>query len=215
MIAEILLNSGRDELEAHSGLVYLLDNDNVLQLAAYFGHPAERVDRWQSVRADATTPAGAVIVGDLPSIWLENMDDVLARYPAVGAVEGSDERSLAAVRLSHGAKTVGAAFWTFDVAQRFNDADRGFIELIAEQAAAAIGRARATADAATSLQQLLEIEQRQRAIARTLQASLLPRELQPSRASTCTSSTGRHSPTWRSVATSTTCSPSTSTGGAW
>jgi serine phosphatase RsbU (regulator of sigma subunit) len=81
------------------------------------------------------------------------------------------------VRLSHGANTVGAAFWTFDVARRFNDADRGFLELIAEQAAAAIGRARTTEAAAKTLQQLLEVEKRQRAIAQTLQASLLPRTL--------------------------------------
>jgi serine phosphatase RsbU (regulator of sigma subunit) len=101
----------------------------------------------------------------------------LTRYPLLGAVDGSAERSLAAVRLSHGPSTVGAAFWTFDVARRFNDADRGFVELIGEQAAAAIGRARATAEAARSLQHLLEIEQGQRVIARTLQASLLPREL--------------------------------------
>jgi serine phosphatase RsbU (regulator of sigma subunit) len=110
-------------------------------------------------------------------LWLEGLDDVLSRYPVLGAVDGSAERSLAAVRLSHGASTVGAAFWTFDVARRFNDADRGFVELIGEQAAAAIGRARATAEAARALQHLLEIEQGQRIIARTLQASLLPREL--------------------------------------
>ncbi|MGZ4702803.1 MAG: SpoIIE family protein phosphatase [Ilumatobacteraceae bacterium] len=172
-VAEILIRRGGAELEARSGLAYLFDGD-VLQLAAYYGHPADRVDRWRSVSPEPGTPLGDVMSGSLPSLWLESLDDVLSRYPEIGEVAGSAERSLAAVRLSHGSKTVGAAFWTFDVDRRFNDADRGFVELIAEQAAAAIGRARATSDAARSLQHLLEIEQGQRAIARTLQASLLP-----------------------------------------
>ena len=172
-IAEILIRRGGAELDARSGLAYLLD-DGVLRLAAYYGHPAERVERWRSVSTEGGTPLGDVMSGTLPSLWLESLDDVLSRYPAIGEVDGSSQRSVAAVRLSHGSKTVGAAFWTLDVDRRFNDADRGFIELIAEQAAAAIGRARATSEAARSLQHLLEIEQGQRVIAQTLQASLLP-----------------------------------------
>ncbi len=175
-IAEILIRRGGDELGARSGMAYLLEG-GVLQLVAHFGHPADRIERWRSVSTETGTPLGDVMSGKLPSIWLESLDDVLSKYPSVGAVDGSAERSLAAVRLAHGASTVGAAFWTFDVARRFNDADRGFVELIADQAAAAIGRARATAAAARSLQELLAIEQGQRAIARTLQASLLPRTL--------------------------------------
>ena len=150
MIAEILLGSGRDELEAHSGLVYLLENDGLLRLAAYFGHPAERVQRWQSVPRDPHHAGGSTSsVAACRRSGSRAWTTCWPAYPVVGEVEGSGERSLAAVRLSHGANTVGAAFWTFDVARRFNDADRGFLELIAEQAAAAIGRARATADAAT------------------------------------------------------------------
>ena len=175
-IAEILIHRGGDELGAHSGLAYLLE-DGRLRLAAYYGHPEDRIERWRSVSTDPGTPLGDVMSGAMPSLLLEGLDDVLFRYPALGEVDGSAERSLAAVRLSYGASTVGAAFWTFDLARRFNDADRGFVELIAEQAAAAVGRARATAEAARSLQHLLEIEQGQRVIARTLQASLLPREL--------------------------------------
>jgi serine phosphatase RsbU (regulator of sigma subunit) len=175
-IAEILIRRGGEELGAHSGMAYLLE-DGKLRLVAYYGHAANRVERWRLVAADVGTPLGDVMSGALPSLWLEGLDEVLTRYPLLGAVDGSAERSLAAVRLSHGPSTVGAAFWTFDVARRFNDADRGFVELIGEQAAAAIGRARATAEAARSLQHLLEIEQGQRVIARTLQASLLPREL--------------------------------------
>ncbi|HEX2783065.1 MAG TPA: SpoIIE family protein phosphatase [Ilumatobacteraceae bacterium] len=175
-IAEILIRRGGEELGARSGMAYLLDQE-MLRLVAYFGHPADRVERWRSVSTEAGTPLGDVMAGKLPSIWLESLDDVLSWYPSVGEVDGSAERSLAAVRLAHGRSIVGAVFWTFDVARRFNDADRGFVELIAEQAAAAIGRARATAEAARALQDLLEIEQGQRAIARTLQASLLPRTL--------------------------------------
>jgi serine phosphatase RsbU (regulator of sigma subunit) len=176
-IANILLWRAGDELGARSGLVYLLESPAILRLSAHFGHAADRVERWRHVPVAPGTPAGEVVAGDLPSLWLETLDDVLARYPALGAVAGSAERSLAAVRLSYGAATVGAAFWTFPVARRFNDADRGFLELIAEQAAAAIKRAQATEEASRSLRQLLEIEQRQRAIAQTLQASLLPRTL--------------------------------------
>ena len=175
-IAEILIHRGGDELGAHSGLAYLLDDD-VLRLAAYYGHTPDRVDRWRSIAAEPGTPLGDVVTGILPSLWLESLDAVLARYPMLGNVEGSAQRSLAAVRLSHGTRTCGAVFWTFDVERRFNDADRGFVELIAEQAAAAVGRALATEQAARSLQQMLEVEQRQRTIARTLQESLLPRSL--------------------------------------
>jgi len=175
-IADLLVHRAVEELGEHSGLVYLLEGD-VLRLAAAYGHPSDRLEPWRSVPANSSTPAGDALGGELPSIWLERLDDVLSRYPSLGAVEGSDERSLAAVRLANGVTPVGAAFWTFDVARRFNDADRGFVELIADQAAAAIGRATATTEAATSLQQLLEIEQRQRTIAQTLQASLLPRFL--------------------------------------
>ena len=175
-IAEILIHRGGDELGAHSGMAYLLE-DGRLRLAAHYGHQEHRLERWRLVSTDPGTPLGDVMSGALPSLWLESLDDVLSRYPSVGEVDGFAERSLAAVRLSYGASTVGAAFWTFDVARRFNDADRGFVELIADQAAAAIGRAPATAEAARSLQHLLEIEQGQRAIARTLQASLLPRTL--------------------------------------
>lgn len=175
-IAEILVHRGGDELGAHSGLAYLLEDD-VLRLAAYYGHTPDRVERWQSLPVEPGTPLGDVVTGVLPTLWLESLDAVLERYPALGSVERSDQRSLAAVRLSHGTQTCGAAFWTFDVERRFNDADRGFIELIAEQAAAAVGRAQATEEAARSLQQMLEVEQRQRTIARTLQESLLPRSL--------------------------------------
>jgi serine phosphatase RsbU (regulator of sigma subunit) len=182
-IAEILLRRTGGELDARSGLVYLLDDSPAgggpptLRLAAFFGHPAERIERWRTVSLDARTPVVDVVAGDAGSIWLESLDAVLARYPALGEVDDAAERSLAAVRLSHGANAVGAAFWTFDADRRFNDADRGFVELVAEQAAASIGRARATADAARSLERLVESERRQRSIARTLQASLLPRDL--------------------------------------
>ncbi|HEY7625817.1 MAG TPA: GAF domain-containing SpoIIE family protein phosphatase [Ilumatobacteraceae bacterium] len=175
-IAEILIGRGGQELGAHSGLAYLREN-STLRLAAYFGHAPDRVERWRSVAMEPGTPLGDVVTGLLPSLWLESLDAILARYPNLGQVEGSEQRSLAAVRLAHSSSTVGAAFWTFDVDRRFNDADRDFVELIAEQAAAALGRAQATAQAARSLQQLLEVEQRQRTIARTLQESLLPRQL--------------------------------------
>jgi len=195
-IAEVLVHRGGEEIGADWGLVYLLDpaddaagapragggasgggSGRMLQLAAHYGHPAERIERWRTVAVDASTPAGDVARGANGSLWLERLADVVARYPSIGDVEGSSERSIAAVRLAHGTEPVGAAFWSFDVERRFNDADRGFLELIAEQAASAVGRARATATAAESLERLIESEQRQRDIARTLQASLLPREL--------------------------------------
>jgi serine phosphatase RsbU (regulator of sigma subunit) len=176
-IAAMLVDRGGQELNAISGLVYLCEPDGHLRLVSYFGHPPDRVERWERVPPDPSTPLGQVIVGSSPSIWLESLADVLARYPVVGPVDGSEHRSLAAVRLSHGAEIVGAAFWTFEVGRRFNDADRGLIELLAEQAGGAISRARATAEAARHLEQRLEIEQRQRVIARTLQASLLPHAL--------------------------------------
>jgi serine phosphatase RsbU (regulator of sigma subunit) len=175
-IAAAAVSLAREELGAVTGFVYLIDADGLLRLAAYSGYDESVLAKWQRIEADADVPAAEVCRLRQP-IVLATRDEIAARYPQLGADTLYSEHALLAAPILVGQEAVGAVYWGWDEAHRLGPAESRFGEVVAEQCAAGVIRARAEAARAVATAQLKLQADELGSIAATLQTSMLPARL--------------------------------------
>ncbi len=140
-IAEVLLHQGAGTLGTERGSFRVLDEDGVLlRTVLRLGFP------------DATgSPAVLPVTSPVPvceaayrgaPIFLETREAIVARYPDLGAVRGTDDGAIAAVPLIHDGRVLGALGISFIEERRFSVEDWALLEAIAHQAGQAMERAR-------------------------------------------------------------------------
>jgi hypothetical protein len=143
-VSRVIADKGAVAAGAKFANIAVLNRD--ADTPARFFHPPgmkkDIADRYPAIRADESTPLGAVLVSG-GEIWLPSLSDVAASYPAllddtIGAGAAATA-SLALTDRHH--RVLGAMGVAWAQAQAFTEAQKGEIRVVARLAADAIWRA--------------------------------------------------------------------------
>jgi serine phosphatase RsbU (regulator of sigma subunit) len=179
-IANAAASLAREELGASAGFVYLVDEEAGdrfrLRLAGYSGYDEVALDRWEVVDPSAELPSSEAFRTGQP-VTVCSRSELDSRYPALSAGMQDREIALVCAPILSGSEAVGVVCWGFSEARRLGEAESRFAQVVAEQCAAALIRARAEADRELATEQLSMQADELRAVATTLQSSMLPPSL--------------------------------------
>ena len=152
-IAEAAVSLAREELGASSGFVFLRDDHSTLRMVAQAGYDEAVLVDWQAIEGDAEVPAAdAFRTGQL--LALGNREEIDRQYPELGRNADYGDRAFVAAPIVAGSEPLGAVYWGFDEGRRLGPGECRFAELIAEQCAAGITRARAEVARSSAAAQL-------------------------------------------------------------
>jgi signal transduction histidine kinase len=142
-VAQVLFEQGLEQLGARAvGIVWTMRRG---ELELVFGHGVsaaefELLDA--AARAGERLPIRDAVLGRC-SVWLESPEQIRARYPVLEPLRARrGETGFAIVPLVLGERCPGVIGFTFDRAQPFSQAERGFVETLARVSAQAFERAR-------------------------------------------------------------------------
>ncbi|MGH9269849.1 MAG: SpoIIE family protein phosphatase, partial [Ilumatobacteraceae bacterium] len=162
-IGSALVDVARTELGASTGLLYLVDGDDLV-LAASSGYDDRRLDGWRRVPLTLAVPAtDAWRTGT--TVICPDLDEIERQYPGTIDIEGFAEQALLAVPVNIGSERLGAACWSFDRPQQIDADEVGFLDLVADQVGATIARVRAGRSAAEQGEKLTASRARLSALA--------------------------------------------------
>ncbi len=142
-VAAAVVHEGMEALEAETAVAYLVDASGRHVLRASHGLPAETQARHAVLALDAPLPlADAIRTGE--PIWIESLDDLLARYPNVRAspTPAAKLQSVAAIPLVSDQQTIGGVAFSFGAPRRFDEDERRFLLTVISHAAVAAERSR-------------------------------------------------------------------------
>ncbi|MGI9031770.1 MAG: SpoIIE family protein phosphatase [Ilumatobacteraceae bacterium] len=162
-IGAALVDVARAALGATTGLLYLVDGDDLV-LAAAHGYEDDRLGGWPRSPLSTTAPAADAWRSGRPVVC-EDYLQIVSRYPYVKDVEAFDEHAIVAVPVKLGGERLGAAFFSFNRARRFTEDDLSFLDLVADQVGAAIVRVRAGRSVADQAERLTASRARLTALA--------------------------------------------------
>jgi signal transduction histidine kinase len=136
-VARVIVSDARLAVDAAAAAVALLRDEGRIEAVALAGYP-------DTAAADTVfsgpSPLADVIHTGEP-IWMADPDELQARYPAfAGRVSG--HRAWASLPLRAERRQLGALLFSFDQAGDFPPEDRSFMQLLAQQCAQALERAR-------------------------------------------------------------------------
>ncbi|HEX6308381.1 MAG TPA: ATP-binding protein [Longimicrobiales bacterium] len=137
--AQLIAEEGTRVLEAVAGAVIVARERDEPELIAAHGIAPERLDP-SSGLWDAPSPiTDAIRTGE--AVWLEDEEAFQRRYPRVAGIEKTGA-SWAVLPLQLDARRIGAFALAFEDAGPFTPEDRSFMQLVAQQCAQALERAR-------------------------------------------------------------------------
>ncbi len=137
-VAAVTLGVALEELGATSGSLCMIDGDE-LRIAAAVGYPPEVMAHWGRFSMHADLPASEVVRTGRP-VFLRDDADRRARYPLFVSAPLAAEEAYAIVPLGQEIP-FGALVAGFPAAKEFSAEDRSYLEALAAQCAAALGRA--------------------------------------------------------------------------
>jgi PAS domain S-box-containing protein len=139
-VARIVMELGVGLLDAAAGSISRITERDELEVLDAFGYPERALVAWRRYATDLPAPlAEAFRAGQ--AVWIESRADHAARFPHAPAA-GPFQGASVAVPLSAGGRLIGVLGIDFDGPRAFDDADRSFIQAVANQAAQALDRAR-------------------------------------------------------------------------
>ncbi len=140
-IAETIINQGLSILQAQTGTVSLVDDDDPgrVRIIASIGFPQDVIAEWRQFSIDLSAPIADAIRQQNP-VWLQSLAERIERYPHL--VLQSDAVAWAALPLLVEGEAIGALGFSFSLPQSFNEEDRGFMLALAHHCGQAIRRAR-------------------------------------------------------------------------
>jgi GAF domain-containing protein len=143
-IADIVLGEGAGALAAHSAGIWTVAGDALALLGTHGYAPAVQ-ETVRTLPLDAGIPITDAVVRREP-VWLEDVAAYAARYPMSAertrSLMPGHDVAIACLPLALEGRPVGALAFTFDSARRFDDEERTFLELLAQNCAQAMDRAR-------------------------------------------------------------------------
>ncbi|MGH9282644.1 MAG: GAF domain-containing protein, partial [Acidimicrobiales bacterium] len=139
-VAAVVVGQGVAGLDADSGALCLLTPDGSrLAVVRQAGYDQSSIDRYQTFGLDDPLPAAeAVRTGEL--ILLASLEERDERFPALKDAPARNE-SFAVVPLFIDQRPAGAIALGWYARRSFDDADRGFLTTLGQQAAQALDRA--------------------------------------------------------------------------
>lgn len=137
-VASVALGVALDELGATSGSLCMIEGEN-LRIAAASGYPQEVLTHWGRFPLDADLPASEVVRTGR-AVFLRDDAERRVRYPLFTAAPMVADESYAIVPLGQEI-ALGALVAGFAAARDFSAEDEAFLEAVATQCAAALGRA--------------------------------------------------------------------------
>jgi signal transduction histidine kinase/putative methionine-R-sulfoxide reductase with GAF domain len=143
-IADIILGEGAGALSAYSAGIWTVADDHLALLGTHGYTPAVQ-ETVRRLPFDARIPIADAVIRREP-VWLEDVAAYRARYPMSAermrtSMPGRDV-AIACLPLALEGRALGALAFSFDDARRFDDEERTFVELLAQNCAQAIDRAR-------------------------------------------------------------------------
>lgn len=141
-VAEVVVTQGIGALGASAGLVMRLDESGTsLRLLRAVGYASDALEAYQNLTIDAPFPLSTA-VRRREAVWIESPREWTRAYPdgplARTHVLGE---AWAAIPLLANDQTIGVLGLSFPHARHFDDAERGFVSLLADQCAQALLRA--------------------------------------------------------------------------
>jgi anti-anti-sigma factor len=141
-VADVILTQGGKALGALAGAVYSVSRDGTrLDMLGSAGYPPEIVTKRAQLPLSSRAPA-AESARRRASIYLQSRDEVCRRYPDVRDTVHSYEGARAFVPLLVGGQPIGTLVFVFREPKEFPAEDRSFIDVLADQCAQALERAR-------------------------------------------------------------------------
>jgi GAF domain-containing protein/PAS domain-containing protein len=160
-IAGAVVESGASLVRANKGLLYLADGSGSFHLAAQIGYEPAELTGWSVLAASDRAPI-ADAVRERSPIVLTTRGEINARYPYM-VDSAVDDAAIVTIPLLLLGRVIGGLFIAWGDAHAVTDTEMNLLRTIAGRCAGALERAR--------------LYEQQRAIADTLQRSLLPSHL--------------------------------------
>jgi anti-anti-sigma factor len=163
-VARVIIEHARPIVGAWGAYVRVLTSDRrALRVIGSAGFPDEVIVDWKRIPLDTASPSPDVIRTGA-AVYFECLEALLDRYPAVREARTPlPPGARAILPLAANGETVGVLTLAFTEPHRFTEEERRFLQMVAQQCAQALERARLYA--------------REHRVAVTLQQALLPAEL--------------------------------------
>jgi serine phosphatase RsbU (regulator of sigma subunit) len=137
-VAAVALITARDELGARTGSLCLLAGDE-LEIIDAVGYPGEVMRHWGRFPLNADLPASEAVRTGQP-IFLRSPAERIMRYPVFAASPVVDDCAFAMIPLIDD-RPIGCLVFGFPENRDFPPTDEAFLQNLAVQCAAALGRA--------------------------------------------------------------------------
>ncbi len=138
-VADVVLGAALEELGASSGSLCMIDGEH-LRIAASVGYSPDVLDHWEKFALRDELPAAQVVRTGRP-LYLGGKADQATRYPVFEETPLVGAGSYAIMPLVIDGIPLGALVVGFTETRDFSVDDRGLLESLATQCAAAIARA--------------------------------------------------------------------------
>ena len=157
-VAEVVISQGMRVLEAHNGLIAIVDEANAqLRLISAYRVDEDYQERYRTLPLDGPFLMQDTVRSGQPR-WLETPEALAERYPSsFESMYRDGAQAVASLPLVVEGKTIGGMNVTFATPRTFSLEDRAFMLAVAQQCAQALERAR-----------LYDAEREQRTLAEAL-----------------------------------------------
>ncbi|HYO71672.1 MAG TPA: GAF domain-containing protein, partial [Archangium sp.] len=139
-VACVIVQQAGPAMGAAECHIYFLGEAGVLRLVERVGVPQLDLEAWRCLPLDAPVPiAEAARVGE--PVWLESLEALRERYPAMNGVRLSHQRAWASLPLEVEGRVLGVLTLGFERERGFAEEDKDFACLVSRQCAQALERA--------------------------------------------------------------------------
>ncbi|MGH9296608.1 MAG: GAF domain-containing SpoIIE family protein phosphatase, partial [Acidimicrobiales bacterium] len=140
-VAELIVHVGLKELSGGAvALMVLSEDSSELEIVASAGYEPSTIESWRRFPVDSPTPAGdALRTGQ--AIFTDGVAETIARYPQFARAKIANEGAVAVLPLVCDSQPLGVLSLGFGSERGgFGSSERGFLEVLASQAAIALAR---------------------------------------------------------------------------
>ncbi len=139
-VARVIVQLAGPALGADGCGIYLLEQPGVLRLFQVEGQLQTDLDPWRTLPLSIAFPIAEAARQGKP-VWVESLEALDERYPAVAGMPLAGRRAWACLPLDVPGRVLGALLLGFDRERGFSPQDRDFACLVSQQCAAALERA--------------------------------------------------------------------------
>lgn len=158
-VGEIIISEGTSALDAHRGVLALLNAEaDHLEVAQAWGYSPDNARVWQRFPLNSPIPLSDVVRSREP-VWLHDLNERNSRYPQLAQIQTTSQ-AYAVLPLLVEDRVLGGINFGFDHPRRFDPDERAFITALAQQCAQALERARLTDVAASRLSEIEQLNAR-------------------------------------------------------